>query len=329
MKKTLTFIVALVLIISTLGCNKNSNLKNGEDVLVSFSDKSLNITTNDLYEVLKEKYGINFLMELIDEKVLNKEYETDSQTEDFAKVQLDSIKNYYETEAEFLKYINSYGYQTEEELKDYFKLNYKRNLAVYDYLESLLSEDEIKSYYENNITGDVTGSHILIEVNETSTMTEDEKRTAKEDALNKAKEVIKKLNDGSKFEDLAKEYSTDDATKNNGGNMGTFNPLDLDNVTRQEFNKLEVNKYSTEPVETEYGYEIFLKLSEKEKPSLDKVRTKIIKTLSDEKITQDNKLQYKGLEAIREKYGFSINDEDLEVYYENTMNNLLSDKEQG
>ena len=60
MKKTLTFIVALVLIISTLGCNKNSNLKNGEDVLVSFSDKSLNITTNDLYEVLKEQMYKHF-----------------------------------------------------------------------------------------------------------------------------------------------------------------------------------------------------------------------------------------------------------------------------
>ena len=176
----------------------------------------------------------------------------------------------------------------------------------------------------NKVTGDIESKHILIEVKTTDSMTEDEKRTTKEDALKKAKEAITKLNEGKTFEEVSKEYSDDDATKNNGGSMGFVNTLDLDDVTRQELTKLEVGKYSTEPLETEYGYEIFLKVSVKDKPKLEEVKTHIIETLTDEKLTKDSKLQYKAMEYIRDKYEFNIKDEDLEIYYENTMNNLLN-----
>lgn len=324
MKKTLTFLVALILVISTLGCGKSTNLEGGDKNLVTFEDSSLNIKTNDLYEKLKDKYGINFLIDMIDEKILNKEYIDNDEINDYVKIQVDTLRNYYKTEAEFLEYINNYGYKDVSELEEYFKLNYKRNLAIKDYLESTLSDDDIKKYYDEKIMGDITGSHILIEVNITDSMTEDEKRTAKDDALKKANEAIQKLKDGTTFSEVAKEYSTDAATKDNGGKMGTFNPLELDDVTRQEYEGLEVGAYSTEAVETEYGYEIFFKEAEKEKPSLDEVKSTIIEKLSDEKLATDSTLQYKGIEAIREKYGFSIQDEDLEVYYENTMNNLLS-----
>ncbi|MBQ8472475.1 MAG: peptidylprolyl isomerase [Bacilli bacterium] len=324
MKKTLTFLVALILVISTLGCGKSTNLEGGDKNLVTFEDSSLNIKTNDLYEKLKDKYGINFLIDMIDEKILNKEYIDSDEINDYVKIQVDTLRNYYKTEAEFLEYINNYGYKDVSELEEYFKLNYKRNLAIKDYLESTLSDDDIKKYYDEKIMGDITGSHILIEVNITDSMTEDEKRTAKDDALKKANEAIQKLKDGTTFSEVAKEYSTDAATKDNGGKMGTFNPLELDDVTRQEYEGLEVGAYSTEAVETEYGYEIFFKEAEKEKPSLDEVKSTIIEKLSDEKLATDSTLQYKGIEAIREKYGFSIQDEDLEVYYENTMNNLLS-----
>ena len=47
-------------------------------------------------------------------------------------------------------------------------------------------------------------------------------------------------------------------------------------------------------------------------------------SLKDEKLTADSTLQYEGIKAMREKYGFKIQDEDLEIYYENTMNNLLA-----
>ena len=318
MKKIL--LVAITLLLITTGCKKNIEV--GGD-LVTFNDKDLTITANDLYNNLKDKYGTSVLIDLIDKKILDKKYEDSDEIDSYVNVQIDSIKNYYETESEFLEYINNYGYKNEDELKDYFKLNYKRNLAIKDYLKELISDSEIKKYYDDNISGDVTGSHILIEVKTDSSKTDEENRTIKEEALAKAKEAIEKLNGGSSFSDIAKEYSDDSATKDNGGSMGTFNTLELDDVTRQEFKKLEKGSYSKEPVETEYGYEIFMKDSENEKPELESVKSKIIEKLSDEKLNADSKLQYKGLMDMREKNGFSIQDEDMKVYYENTMNNLL------
>ena len=327
MKKTLIVLGTVLLVFGSLGCEKKTELKGGEDELVTFKDSKLNISTNDLYEKLKDKYGINFLIDMIDTNILNKEYEDSDSINDYVDIQVNSLRNYYKTETEFLEYINNYGYKNVDELKEYFKLNYKRNLVVKDYLKTLISDDDITNYYNDKITGDIEAKHILVEVKTTDSMTEDEKRTTKEDALKKAKEAITKLNEGKTFEEVSKEYSDDDATKNNGGSMGFVNTLDLDDVTRQELTKLEVGKYSTEPLETEYGYEIFLKVSVKDKPKLEEVKTHIIETLTDEKLTKDSKLQYKAMEYIRDKYEFSIKDEDLEIYYENTMNNLLNSKE--
>ena len=327
MKKTLIVLGTVLLVFGSLGCEKKTELKGGEDELVTFKDSKLNISTNDLYEKLKDKYGINFLIDMIDTNILNKEYEDSDSINDYVDIQVNSLRNYYKTETEFLEYINNYGYKNVDELKEYFKLNYKRNLAVKDYLKTLISDDDITNYYNDKVTGDIEAKHILIEVKTTDSMTEDEKRTTKEDALKKAKEAITKLNEGKTFEEVSKEYSDDDATKNNGGSMGFVNTLDLDDVTRQELTKLEIGKYSTEPLETEYGYEIFLKVSVKDKPKLEEVKTHIIETLTDEKLTKDSKLQYKAMEYIRDKYEFSIKDEDLEIYYENTMNNLLNSNE--
>lgn len=327
MKKTLIVLGTVLLVFGSLGCEKKTELKGGEDELVTFKDSKLNISTNDLYEKLKDKYGINFLIDMIDTNILNKEYEDSDSINDYVDIQVNSLRNYYKTETEFLEYINNYGYKNVEELEEYFKLNYKRNLAVKDYLKTLISDDDVTDYYNDKVTGDIEAKHILVEVKTTDSMTEDEKRTTKEDALKKAKEAITKLNEGKTFEEVSKEYSDDDATKNNGGSMGFVNTLNLDDVTRQELTKLEVGKYSTEPLETEYGYEIFLKVSVKDKPKLEEVKTHIIETLTDEKLTKDSKLQYKAMEYIRDKYEFSIKDEDLEIYYENTMNNLLNSNE--
>ena len=150
MKKTLIIATTFLLIISTLGCSKETKLEGGEKELVSFTDTKLNISTNDLYEKLKDKYGINFLIDMIDTKILDKEFPDSDSINDYVNIQVNSIKNYYKTETEFLEYINNYGYKNEDELKEYFKLNYKRNLAIKDYLKTLVSEDDINNYYDNN-----------------------------------------------------------------------------------------------------------------------------------------------------------------------------------
>ncbi len=326
MKKILMTIFTFTLLLLTVGCKNNTTLKEGNDTLVSFKDSSLNIKTSDLYNTLKDKYGINTLIDMLDNKILDKEYKDTDEVKSYVDTQVNSLKNYYKTTEEFLQYINNYGYKDEDELREYFKLNYKRNLAVEDFVEGKITDKEIDDYYTNKIMGDITGSHILIEVNTTDSMTEEEKRTTKEDAKKKIDEALQKLKDGSTFEEVAKEYSQDEATNQNGGKMGTFNPNTLDDVTRQAYEKVKVASYS-DVIETEYGYEIFYKEKEADKPKKDEVKTYILETLRDEKLAQDSKLQYEGLKAIREKYGFEIKDDDLKTYYDNTMTNLMKNTE--
>ena len=86
-----------------------------------------------------------------------------------------------------------------------------------------------------------------------------------EEALNKAKEVIKKLNDGADFAKLAKEYSSDSSNASKGGDLGYFNTGDMAEEFETAAYKLKLNEYTKEPVKTKFGYHIILKTGEKGK----------------------------------------------------------------
>ena len=81
--------------------------------------------------------------------------------------------------------------------------------------------------YDENIFGDIRTKHILISIDTLDGMTTEEKNNKEKEALNKAKDIIKKLNNGEDFDKLAKEYSTDKATKDKGGDTGWFNTGDM------------------------------------------------------------------------------------------------------
>ena len=146
MKKTLIIATTFLLIISTLGCSKETKLEGGEKELVSFTDTKLNISTNDLYEKLKDKYGINFLIDMIDTKILDKEFPDSDSINDYVNIQVNSIKNYYKTETEFLEYINNYGYKNEDELKDIVSKQY----SVIKY-KTVVNDKEIYKIFKDNM----------------------------------------------------------------------------------------------------------------------------------------------------------------------------------
>ena len=54
-------------------------------------------------------------------------------------------------------------------------LEYKRKLAVEDYIKDSLKDSEIKDYYNNNIYGQVKASHILIPVEVEDSASDEEK----------------------------------------------------------------------------------------------------------------------------------------------------------
>lgn len=327
MKKILyTFICGLMVLCIT-GCNENPKLKTGEDVLVSFNKEELNISVEELYDILKEEYGINKLVDLVDEKILDTLYEIDDIGNKYLDNEVETYESYYGSEEDLLRMLKNYGYQTIEDFRESLVLGYKRDLAVKDYVRKNLTEKEIQKYYDNEIFGDITASHILISLEDEDSMSEDEKREADKAAQEKIDEILKKLEEGADFFELAKEYSEDEATKENGGRLEAFNKGEMVEEFEKAVMKLEVGKYTTKAVLTEYGYHIIYKESQKDKPKLEEVLETIKDNLVDEKMEENDKLQYEALIELRKDYGIVINDEDLNEYYENAKNNWLYGEE--
>ena len=159
-------------------------------------------------------------------------------------------------------------------------------------------------------------------------LTTEEKNNKEKEALNKAKDIIKKLNNGEDFDKLAKEYSTDKATKDKGGDTGWFNTGDMLEEFEKAAYNLKKGTYTTTPVKTKYGYHIIYKTDEKKKPELKDVKTTIKETLvtkklSAEKIENDKALSINALVELRKSYGMKIEDSELKSQYEKYISNQL------
>jgi len=325
MKKIL---IALCLVLLTTGCGKIPKLENGQEAVASLSEGLISV--DSLYEEVKNKYAVNILIDMIDRKILDEKYETTEEETKKIDSQIEQMRAQFDDDASYLEAIQSYfAVQDEEELKELLSLDYKRGLAIDDYIKGLITNDEIENYYNNVTVGDMKASHILIKPKTTDGMTSDEKEQAEKDALQAAKDIITRLNNGEDFATLAKELSDDTGSSEDGGNVGTFNrSSDFVEEFIEGTIPLEVGTYTKEPVKSTYGYHIILKTEQKEKPELKKVKEDIIEELAEEKEKEDSLLQYKALIDLREKSGLSIEDSELKSQYNILMNNLLNNKEE-
>ena len=323
MKKTIRNLVCLSLIVLMLaGCGKVPKLKDGSELVVELD--GVTMTTEEFYENLKDNYGLTTLINSIDGLLLNKVYKTDSDLKTKVENQVITIKNQFGSD--FEEAINLYyGVSNEAQLKDYIEISLKRQMAITDYANNVITDKEIENYYNNEAIGDIKASHILIQPDVASDASDEEKTKAENEALNQAKEIIKKLDKGAKFEDLAKEYSKD-SSASDGGNLGYFNRGEMTSEFEDAVVPLKVNEYTKEPVKTKYGYHIILKTDQKEKPALNDIKDKIRETLADELISNTENISAFALEWIREKYNLKIYDSELKIKYDHYMNGQKSTK---
>ena len=329
MKKKI--LIALLILGCTAGCGKVPKLSNGKEAVVSFEDTKISISADDLYNEIKEKYALSSLIDMIDNSILLKEYpKSDSDAKKYADEQLESIKKYYVDddgkydEKSLLSALSQYyGISSLDGFKEMLKLTYYRNKAVDDYAKNSITDKQVQKYYDEEYVGDISCKHILIAPKTTDSMSDAEKKKAEEAALKTAKEVIKKLNDGAKFDDLAIEYSDDDSNKDKGGDLGYFNKGDMVTEFETAAYALKLNKYTTTPVKTKFGYHIILKTGAKEKEALDKVKDTIITTLADKAKEDDNTMQINALVELRKKYGMKIEDSSLSKQYSNYISNQI------
>ena len=319
MKKILIFCLCALLL---TGCG-DVKLENGENAIVSFNNGD-GITAQNLYDELKEMYGVNYLVNLIDAKLLDLEYEETTEELEYVQQIVDSVKS--ESGDEFIDYIEYYyGVNSEEAFEDYIRLNYRRSLWIEDYAREIVTDKQIEDYYNDVYVGDMEVSHILITSDATSDMTDDEKKAAETEAYNKAKEIIEKLNNGEDFATLAKENSDDSGTASDGGVVGTVNyGMNYDEDFVDAAAALEEGKYSSTPVKTQFGYHIIYKTKQNEKESLEDSSDTIRDIIAEESLNNNTLLYSEALEALREKYEMNIVDSDLNSDYEEYLKEITS-----
>ncbi|MNN07768.1 Foldase protein PrsA 3 precursor [compost metagenome] len=115
-----------------------------------------------------------------------------------------------------------------------------------------ITEDDVKKEFEATKQDYTTASvrHILINFTDP-----DGKERTSEDTLKLAKEVKSKLDKGEDFAALAKQYSEDPGSKDNGGLYENVEVSNWVEAFKQAALTQPLNQIG-EPVETEYGYHI-------------------------------------------------------------------------
>lgn len=311
------------------GCGTIPTLKDGSEAVVTL-DKG-EISVDDLYSEIKDTYGLATLVNMIDKKILEQEYKDDLEdAKSSAESQLEQIKSYYGDDA--LSAIQQYtGYSSLEAYQDYLYIAYLQNLAVQDYAKEQITESEIQKYYDEEVVGDIKVSHILITPDVTDEMSDEDKEKAETKAKEEADELIKKLKESKNvtddFKKLAKENSDDEATSEDGGNLGYINKdtlsSDYDGFAEAAYN-LKDGEYTAEAVKTSLGYHIILRVKSKDKAALDDVKASIKDTLATNLISEDGTTTVNALQAIRKKYGVKIIDSELEKQYNTYIENALA-----
>lgn len=321
MKNIGKLFVLATLTLAVVGCGAIPTLKNGEQLVASL-DKG-GVSADALYTKLKDKYGAQEFVDLLDTEIFDSMYKEDDAEKEYLNEQIKELKSSAkENNISYEDLLSYYGFDNDDAVKDYFRLTYRRDKAVNEYVADKLTNSEMKKYYNDEVYGDIKLKHILISPDTSDDMTTEEKDKALEDAKKEAKDIIKKLDKGEDFEKLAKKYSDDSATSKKGGDLGWVSTGDMVEEFDEAAFKLKKGKYTSSPVKTTYGYHIIYKVDEKAKPKFEKAKSEIKDALVKQKLEDDPTLYYNTLDSIRKEAGLKFEDKDLKKAYNTYMNNL-------
>lgn len=258
MKKALALLLVTVMTTGIFaGCGSTDSSMGGEDVIKvngtaltqNYVDARIQqvfqqnqLQSDDVYSGYYKSQIINGLVEteLMVQEAKNQGVEVSNKDKEAYKEKL--IDQSYGSKENFEAYLSEY------EISDEMLDRMLEEKLYYDGLMENLKKDitvDAEGYYNENTTqfnvaDQVKASHILVKDEET------------------AKEVIKKLDEGEAFADLAKKYSEDTANKNEGGELGYFTSDKMVPEFSTAAFALEPGEYTKEPVQTAYGYHIIL-----------------------------------------------------------------------
>ncbi|WP_407407750.1 peptidylprolyl isomerase [Peribacillus sp.] len=232
MKKWALSVAVAAGLIGLTACNSDK-----EAVVES---KAGDISKEEFYNVMKDRYGDQVLQEMVYEKVLSDKYTV---TDKEVKAKVKELKD--QMGENFDSALASSGYNSEADLKRALRIGMLQEKAAIADIN--VKEAEVKEAYEN-YKPDLKARHILVK----------DKKTAEE--------VKAKLDKGGDFAALAKEYSTDTGTAAKGGDLGWFSTGEMVPEFETAAAKLKKDEIS-KPVKSEFGYHIIQLQDKKEKES--------------------------------------------------------------
>lgn len=241
MKKT---ILAFTLAASVAALSACSGGGDDEKIMTS---KAGDVTKSEFYQEMKDSVGEQAMQMMVLEKVLEDKYKVDDK-----KVDEEFNKNKEQLGDNFEAFLAQQG-QTPDSFKKMIRLQMLQEAALTDGVE--VTDEELEKRIEENKT-EINARHILVEDEET------------------AKEVKEKLDKGEDFAKVAKEYSTDPGSKEEGGDLDWFGYGVMVPEFWEAAYALEPGTIS-EPVQSDHGFHI---IEVKEKRQKD-----------DEKITDEKK----------------------------------------
>jgi peptidyl-prolyl cis-trans isomerase D len=171
-----------------------------------------------------------------------------------------------------------------------------------------VSDEDLRAYYNSHIDQYKVENRAHVEHILFKTIGKTDAEIA--EIRQKAEDVLKKAKSGANFEDLAKKYSEDDATKAKGGDLGWI--VEKQTVPEFEQAAFSVPKGSvSDLVKTQYGFHI-IKVLDREtahtKP-FEEVRSTIVPILTDQKAAeQANNISTQMASAVRQSNRQSLDD---------------------
>lgn len=289
-----------------------ATLKDGTQPIATISGK--NVTADELYEDMKSQYPINVLLDKIDNIILTKKYKEDDTMKDKvnsnAEYYLNMYKQYYKDITDENELLEKMGFASYDKYLEYLKLDYRKTKYTEEYIKDNLTDDEIQKYYDENVFGDINCQHVLVKVKSDDSSSEG---LSDDEAKKLAEEIIKKINDGTSWEDIQKEYK-DKVTYEDLGYQSWDASLETNFLTA--IKDMDENSFSKEPVKTSYGYHVIYKLDQKKAPKLNKVKDTIIEKLISNKKSEDQNISYKALINLRKENKLEFSDTVMKEKYE-------------
>jgi peptidyl-prolyl cis-trans isomerase C len=276
LRKNVSLLGVMILLVSLVlwGCGGNNVVAsvNGEKITTQELDQNVEamkagleqqglIFEGDQGKEFEQMLRRDVLNQMIDQKLILQEAEKRGllPTDKEVAGEIEQLKKQLGSEGEFKKFLAANGVN-EPKLNDLVK----QQLALNKLQEQIASGvsrpsgEEIKNYYEQNKDQFSTPEqrqvrHILIGVGDYSNGKNRTEMEAKVLAL----QVAEKLRSGADFAELAKQYSDDPGSKDNGGE---YPPFSRGSGFVKEFEdaafNLKEGEFTAEPVKTAFGYHI-------------------------------------------------------------------------